>query len=141
MQIIIVRTIEVGKINGGRIGEGEIANRIMLGEHDHSPSILDLSLHRRGRSGGDKKGREGAQEACGGDIKFRFELIEMLITAFACGEMHEIPYKKRIGQREVAVNTGRGDGIAVEIHAFFEVAPLGNAPISRQRIMADICQK
>ena len=84
MQIIIVGTIEVGEIDLARIREGKVANRIVLGEDHGSASILNLSLHRRGRSGGNKEARKRAQETRGCNIKLGLEIIKMLIAAFAC---------------------------------------------------------
>ena len=78
LQIIVVRTIEIGEVDRGRIGEGEVADRIKLGEGDHSASIPDLSLHRRGGSGRDEERGERAQEAGGGDVELGLEFIEML---------------------------------------------------------------
>jgi hypothetical protein len=63
-----------------------------------------LGLHRRGGGGRDEEGREGAQQARGGDIELGFEFVEMLVAALAGGEVHEIPGKERVGQGEVAVD-------------------------------------
>src|SRR5215510_11919422 len=80
LQIIVVRTIEVGEVDGRRIGEREIANRIELGEGDDSASSADLSLHRRGGGCRHEKRREGAQETCGSDVELGLEFVEMLVA-------------------------------------------------------------
>src|SRR5258706_14462161 len=110
----------------------------MLGENDGSASIADLSLQRRGRSGRDKEARKRTQEARGGDIKFRFVFIEMLIATLAGGEMHEVPGKERIGQRHIGVNARGCKRVAIEVNTFFEIASFGNAPIARQGMVTDI---
>src|SRR5262249_28460947 len=98
LQIIVVRTIEVGEVDGGRIREREIANRIELGEGDDSASTTDLSLHRCGRSCRHEKRREGAQEACGSDIELGLEFVEMLVAALGGHEVHKVPGEERVGQ-------------------------------------------
>ena len=128
LQIIIVRTIQVGKVNRGRIGEGKVADRIKLGQDNHRAPIPDLCLHRRGGIGCDEERSKGAQESRGGDVKLGFEFIEMLVAAFAGGQVHEIPGKERIGQGQVGVDARGGKRVAVQVNAFFEIAALGNAP-------------
>src|SRR5689334_22249024 len=113
----------------------------MLSEDDCGASTADLSLQRRGRSGRDKETRERAQETRGGDIKFRFEIIEMFITALTGGEVHEVPREKRIRQREVAVNARCRKRIAVEVNALFKIAAFGDAPIAGQGMMTDISEE
>ena len=70
LQIIIVRTIEVGEIDGGRIRESKIANRIVFGEDDDRASTADLSLQRRRRGCRDKETRKRTQETGCRDIEF-----------------------------------------------------------------------
>ena len=110
----------------------------MLGEDDDSASILDLSLHRRGRGGCHEKRRERTQEPRGGDVELRLEFIEVHIATLSCREVHEVPCKKRVGQRYVGVNARGRERIAVKVNTFFEVAAFGDAPIAGDGMMTDV---
>ncbi len=138
LQIVVVRAIQVGQIHFTRIREREVADRIVFGEDDRRASILDLGLHRRGSTGGNKERRERPQQTGGCDIELRFEIIQMLVTALAGGEVHEVPGEERVGQGDVGMDAGSGKGIAVQVHALFEVTALGQRPIAGNGLVPDI---
>ena len=138
LQIIVVRTIQIGQVNGGRIGKGQVADRIKLGQDNHSASIADLRLHRRGGIGGNEERSKRAQEARGGDVKLGFEFIEVLVAALAWREVHEVPGKERVGQGQVGVDARGRKRIAVQVNAFFEITALGDAPTARDGMMTNV---
>ena len=141
LQIIVVRAVQVGEVDRRRIWKGEIADRIVLGEHDGGASIPHLGLQRRGGGRRNKEAGEGPQEPRGGNVEFGFEFVEMLVAALVGGKVHEIPGKQRIRQGQVRVNTGRRQAVAVKVDAFLQIAALGDAPVARDRIVADLGQK
>src|SRR5688572_26526319 len=130
--------IEVWKVNHGRIREGEIANRIMLGEGDHRTSRADLSLHWRGRGGRDEERGEGAQQAGCRYVELRLELVEMLITALAIRQVHKVPGEEWIRQREVCMNTCDSQSAIIQVDTFFEITPFCDPPISGDGMMTDV---
>ncbi|MCA8974668.1 MAG: redoxin domain-containing protein [Planctomycetes bacterium] len=80
----------------------------------------------------------GAADAAARMPKRKAVLIEMHIAALSGRDVHEVPGKERIGQREVAVDARCRECFAVEVHAFFEIAAFGDRPISGQRVMTNI---
>src|SRR6266498_267852 len=62
----------------------------------------------------------------------------MLVTTLCGSEMHEVPSEERVGQGHVGVNASGRKRVAVEVHAFFEIASFGDAPIARDGMMTDI---
>ncbi|MBV6465523.1 MAG: hypothetical protein PGMFKBFP_00802 [Anaerolineales bacterium] len=137
LQVIVVGAVEVGQVNGGGIREGQVADRVELGQGDDGASVSHLRLHGRGRAGRDEETGEGAQEARSGDVEFGLEAVEVTVAALAGGQVHEVPGEERVGQGQVGVDARGGEGVAVEVHAFFEIAAFGDGPLARDGVVTD----
>src|SRR5262245_35837795 len=64
-----------------------------------------------------------------------------ILFAFAGREMHEIPCKERIRQREISMDPRDRQPTIIEVNAFFKIATLGNPPIARDGVMTDVSKK
>ena len=66
------------------------------------------------------------------------EVDQVLVAALVGGQVHEVPGEERVGQGHVGVDARRGERVAVEVNAFFEIAALGDAPLPRDGMMTDV---
>ena len=65
----------------------------------------------------------------------------MLVAALGLRKVHEIPGEERVGQGHVGMDAGGRQRVAVQVHAFLEIAALGDGPVAGDGLVADIGQE
>ena len=131
-------TVEVRKIYILRAGESHVPHRVEFRKDDDGPAVSGFAPKGRARGDGDEQGGVGPHEPRPLDINPVLIAVEMAVSPFGRGQVHEIPSHQGLRKRKVGMDAGGGQLGAVEVDATLQVPTFGQVPPSRDRAVINL---